>query len=80
MIKRSHCVVITAYKDVNMLRCLLKTLHDKMLCYVHVDQRSWDAFRCLEAEFPDVNIQYHDKVGGGGGTSKSNFRNVGIEL
>ena len=49
MIKRSHCVVITAYKDVNMLRCLLKTLHDKMLCYVHVDQRSCDAFRCLEA-------------------------------
>ena len=27
--KKRHCVVITVYKDVNMRRCLLNTLHDK---------------------------------------------------
>lgn len=29
--KKRHCVVITVYKDVNMRRCLLNTLHDKMV-------------------------------------------------
>lgn len=49
-----QCLVITAYKSVEMLRCLLKATHNHFWCYVHVDKEKWKNFKKLELEFCDV--------------------------
>ncbi len=64
--KKNHCVVITAYKSVDMLRSLLNVLHEKMFCYVHIDRRVWKKFECLKDEFQDVIFLSENNVTWGG--------------
>ena len=54
-----QCLIITAYKSVEMLRCLLKSTHDHFYCYVHVDKEKWPSFEVLKKEFCDV-VFLHD--------------------
>lgn len=54
-----QCLIITAYKSVEMLRCLLKSTHNYFYCYVHVDKEKWSSFEVLRKEFGDV-IFLHD--------------------
>lgn len=54
-----QCLIITAYKSVEMLRCLLKSTHNYFYCYVHVDKEKWSSFEILKKEFDDV-IFLHD--------------------
>lgn len=61
-----HCLIITAYKNVEMLRCLLKATHEYCLCYVHVDKKRWNEFVFLEREFPDVVFLHNLKINWGG--------------
>lgn len=56
-----QCLIITAYKSVEMLRCLLKATHDHFYCYVHVDKEKWKNFEILKKEFDDVSF-LHDYV------------------
>lgn len=64
--EKNHCVVITAYKSVDMLRSLLNVLHEKMFCYVHIDKRVWKKFECLQDEFQDVIFLSENIVTWGG--------------
>ena len=52
--EKNYCAVITAYKEVDTLRCLLNAIHEKMWCFVHVHKKNWDIFKKLELEFSDV--------------------------
>lgn len=61
-----QCLVITAYKSVEMLRCLLETVHEKFWCYVHVDKRKWEKFEGLQNEFTDVYFMSKYNVNWGG--------------
>lgn len=54
-----QCLIITAYKSVEMLRCLLKSTYDHFYCYVHVDKEKWPSFEVLKKEFCDV-VFLHD--------------------
>ena len=66
--KKNYCAVITAYKDANMLRSLLRAIHEKMWCFVHVDKKNWDKFAMLEREFPDVHFIQKFRVSWGQNT------------
>ena len=61
-----QCLIITAYKSVKMLRCLLKSMHDHFYCYVHIDKEKWPSFEILEKEFGNV-VFLHDYVAKWGG-------------
>ena len=37
--EKNYCAVITAYREVDTLRCLLNAIHEKMWCFVHVDKK-----------------------------------------
>ena len=68
-----QCLIITAYKSVEMLRCLLKSTHNYFYCYVHVDKEKWSSFEILKKEFDDV-IFLHDYAVKWGGGDKNILR------
>ena len=71
--KKNYCAVITAYKDANMLRSLLRAIHEKMWCFVHVDKKNWDIFKKLELEFSDVIFIHDFRVGWGGDRASKSY-------
>lgn len=38
--KMRHCVLMTVYKDVNMVNEIISHIPDDWGCYVHIDKRS----------------------------------------
>lgn len=63
---KDHCVVITAYKSIDMLRSLLNVLDKRMICYVHIDRRCWNRFKGIQSEFQDVTFLSEYNVTWGG--------------
>lgn len=61
-----QCLIITAYKSVDMLRSLLKATHKYFWCYIHIDKKRWTEFQILENEFPDVFFMHKFSINWGG--------------
>lgn len=51
---KRQCAIITAYKNPQMLKCLLETIHEKMDCFVYIDKRYSEDFQKVKIEFSDV--------------------------
>lgn len=66
MTEKKQCIVITAYKEPDTLRELLKILNKRFRCFVHIDKKAERAFECLKLEFEDVYFvsKYDVKWGG----------------
>lgn len=54
--EKTQCLIVTAYKNAEMLRQLLADSLPYCRCYVHVDRKAWEAFAPLQDEFPEVRF------------------------
>lgn len=63
---KKQCVVITAYKEPETLRELLRILNKKFYCFVHIDKKVEREFECVKSEFKDVHFMSNYKINWGG--------------
>ena len=63
---KRQCVVITAYKEPETLRELLRVLNKKFYCFVHIDKKAEREFESLKSEFRNVCFISKYKVNWGG--------------
>lgn len=63
---KKQCVVITAYKEPETLRELLRILNEKFYCFVHIDKKVEVEFESVKSEFRDVSFISKYEVNWGG--------------